>query len=393
MKSVGLALAFAVCTFQLGAASIREFCDRAERREPLTVVYFGCSLTWGANASDPNRTSWRALSGEKLRRQYPNTPFRFIDASIGGTSSDSAVFRVERDVLAYKPDLVFVDFTANDNEYACDDMMSRSLEGIFRQLLRSRPSCAVAYVVLPRMKTVKETDVSTLKRYREHLGLATAYNIPIADILGELRGRVARGKLDFESIWPKELKDVTHPFDPGYALYADIVWKSLFENPSSHRSYLIEKSVFPETYRHLLRKSFSGIELPEGWRKTMCSLRAGTYDFLCSRWLDDLVEAAPGAKPFMIRFTGETCLVFGESHKSSGRAKFVVDGKVVSEEDCGAMGRQFDPSAWLVVNLGKFSVGEHDLQIVPELQEGQNLRIGFVGIAGSEQVELKGCSE
>lgn len=44
------------------AVSVAGFCEKAERREPLTVAFFGGSLTWGANATDPNVTSWR---GEK----------------------------------------------------------------------------------------------------------------------------------------------------------------------------------------------------------------------------------------------------------------------------------------------------------------------------------------
>ena len=67
--------------------SVAGFCERAERREPLTVAFFGGSLTWGANATDPNITSWRGRICERLRKTYPNTPFRFVDAAIGGTGS------------------------------------------------------------------------------------------------------------------------------------------------------------------------------------------------------------------------------------------------------------------------------------------------------------------
>ena len=36
--------------------SVAGFIRRAEAGERLNVVWFGGSLTWGANASDPNRT-------------------------------------------------------------------------------------------------------------------------------------------------------------------------------------------------------------------------------------------------------------------------------------------------------------------------------------------------
>ena len=42
------------------AASFAEFDARARAGENLTVAYFGCSLMWSANASEPIETeTWR----------------------------------------------------------------------------------------------------------------------------------------------------------------------------------------------------------------------------------------------------------------------------------------------------------------------------------------------
>ena len=95
----------------------------------MSVVFFGGSLTWGANASDPQRTSYRALMGDYLRAKYPKTPFVFHDAAIGGTGSKLGMFRLERDVLSRKPDLVFLDFSANDDQVGTDIQTLASYEG------------------------------------------------------------------------------------------------------------------------------------------------------------------------------------------------------------------------------------------------------------------------
>src|SRR5689334_1200465 len=95
--------------------SFGEFDRRATEGQALTVVFFGGSLTWGANASDPQRTSYRALMGQYLKDKYPKAHINCVDAAIGGTGSKLGMFRLERDVLSYKPDLVFLDFTANDD--------------------------------------------------------------------------------------------------------------------------------------------------------------------------------------------------------------------------------------------------------------------------------------
>ncbi|MFA6293503.1 MAG: SGNH/GDSL hydrolase family protein, partial [Victivallales bacterium] len=96
------------------AASFAEFDRKAKAGENLSVVFFGGSLTWGANASDPLKTSFRGLMGKYLTEKYPKAHFSFHDAAIGGTGSDLGLFRLERDVLSKKPDLVFLDFTVND---------------------------------------------------------------------------------------------------------------------------------------------------------------------------------------------------------------------------------------------------------------------------------------
>ena len=50
--------------------------------------------TWGANASDPQITSYRGLMTQWLREKYPSTAITFYDAAIGGTGSQLGMFRM-----------------------------------------------------------------------------------------------------------------------------------------------------------------------------------------------------------------------------------------------------------------------------------------------------------
>ncbi|MDR0902240.1 MAG: SGNH/GDSL hydrolase family protein, partial [Opitutaceae bacterium] len=120
-----LALGVANCEKQIPSmtplSTVSGFAARAEKGAPLSVVFFGGSLTYGTNASDPQTTSFRALTARWLRDKYPRSSFVFHDAAIGGTGSQLGLFRLERDVLARKPDLVFLDFTVNDNLHGKDE--------------------------------------------------------------------------------------------------------------------------------------------------------------------------------------------------------------------------------------------------------------------------------
>src|ERR1051325_5927999 len=130
----GLLLAGIIAMLNCHAAtpSFKSFDERAKAGEKLNVVFFGASLTWGANASDPQQTSYRALIGKRLEETYPQAHFKFWDAAIGGTNSQLGVFRFERDVLSHKPDLVFIDFSANDDINSADEETLSSYESLVR---------------------------------------------------------------------------------------------------------------------------------------------------------------------------------------------------------------------------------------------------------------------
>lgn len=84
--------------------------------KPVTIGYFGSSITEGYGASDPATTSWRARTTRYLRERFPGSAVTEINAAIGGTGSDLGAFRCSEDLLSKNPDLVFVEFAVNDHE-------------------------------------------------------------------------------------------------------------------------------------------------------------------------------------------------------------------------------------------------------------------------------------
>ena len=381
------------------AASVAGFCARAERGERLTVVFLGGSLTWGANASDPNRTSWRARIAGKLESRFPNAHFKFVDAAIGGTGSGLGVFRLTRDVLVHRPDLVFLDCTVNDNAYLSGDGNSCSFEGIVRQLMDRAHGCGVIVpVILLTRKTVEESDEAKIARRVEHLRLASRYSLASADVLGEMRRRREEGGLDLDRVWPRELGDDVHPHDWGYGLYADIIWNQVFEKPSEACSVLPADWNFAPKYRHVVRFDLTDATcacLPTGWRRDFCSLRAGTFDFLCSRWMDGVAVAANRGEvaPLKADFKGEVLLLFGESTVQSARCEVIVDGVRVAQRDTAELGKAFAPSAYLVWGIGTDfeAEKEHTLEIRPIFDGNgeKELRLNSICVAGRSEAWVR----
>ena len=125
-----------------GAAGERRnigiFFDKLRAGLPVTVAYLGGSITAGAGASNPEKSSFRAMVTDWLRKNHPKSEITELNAAINNTGSGGGslygALRARRDVIAYKPDLVFVEFAVNDTNE--DEAAARkAIEGLLRQLL------------------------------------------------------------------------------------------------------------------------------------------------------------------------------------------------------------------------------------------------------------------
>ncbi len=198
-------------------ADFARFDRRARAGEHLNVVFFGASLTWGANASDPQLTSFRGLVAQRLEAAYPKARFKFWDAAIGGTGSQLGVFRLERDVLRRNPDLVFLDFSANDGISDANPETLASYESLVRRIILEA-GAPVVQVIFPFMWDVTKGNTDGMKRREAHHAISKAYNTAIGDAIVLCQERVKSGQTTAQKLWPF---DGVHPGDQGYVVFAD----------------------------------------------------------------------------------------------------------------------------------------------------------------------------
>ena len=309
------------------AASFAEFDRRARADERLTVVFFGASLTWGANASDPQQTSYRANMARKFEAAYPNAHFSFYDAAIGGTDSRLGVFRLERDVLRRKPDLVFLDFSANDDVYSDEIEKHASYESLVRRIVLDA-GAPVVQVIFPFKWNVKPGEMAKMKRRDAHLEISRAYNTAVGDAIALANARVEAKQTTPDLLWHI---DGAHPGDDGYALFADAAWQG-FQDGVQRKlvcrapAQMLHAPTFMQNAR--VRISSLG-PLPEGWKEGIPNRTSAWYDGLMSRWLDDEAIASKNAAPLKLKFQGSFVQLFGEESVKSGRYRVFIDGQPV----------------------------------------------------------------
>ena len=358
--------------------SFAGFDQRATAGQRLNVVFFGASLTWGANATDPQMTSYRARVAQQMEASYPQAHFTFWDAAIGGPGSQLGVFRLDRDVLRHNPDLVFLDFSANDNIYHDTPELLASYESLVRRII-TEGHAPVVQMILPFGANVQAADFDRMKRRTAHLAIAQAYHTAVGDAILLAVERVRSGATTIDALWSS---DWGHPGDLGYQLFADAAWAAFQDGVNRQLVCAAPgKMLHAETYLKNSRVRLSSLgKLPPGWRCGAPNLTSAYFDMLMSRWLDDEVissnrEAVKGADgkvtlvaqavgPLQVRFRGTMVMLFGESTLKSGKYRASIDGKPLAQLSSVEM---HPPLEFDSAGLASRSKGNtHHVQVIAE---------------------------
>ena len=308
--------------------SFAEFDRRAREGEALSVVFFGGSLTWGANASDPNLTSYRGRMCAYLRDRYPAARFVFHDAAIGGTGSDLGVFRMQRDVLSRKPDLVFLDFMANDGIDTDDPVPSCFYEHIVRTLVGSGiPVAQMEFVFRFNLEGKDGLGEYDLVRRPLYKRLAAAYSLPEADLAPFLLERFRDGRASPASVWPQ---DAAHPYDDGYALFFECARGAFDRAVSDGTVCRIPEKPLYGTVTDLRRTRLHDLPLPAGWSRRDTYRTSLWFDGLSSRWMDAVAVASGDAPaPIHVELPATFIGLFGEANDKALDVRIDADGSPV----------------------------------------------------------------
>jgi lysophospholipase L1-like esterase len=287
-----------------------------EAGDSVTIAYFGGSITWGATASDPLTTSWRALVTRGLEDLFPRARIRAVDAAIGGQPSKLGVFRVDRDVIPHRPDLCFVEFAVND--WGAPDS-AETIEGIVRKLLRSRPDMAIVPVLIG-----SGNSYAVSPSQPRQIELARHYGLPFIDVATPVQERIAAG-LDVKAI----LTDGCHPNDAGYRLYADLVLERLaaLARFTGTPAAVPAAALTPNRYESATMLELSQLPDLGGWRADTPSLVGTWFDHQPSRWHSSSVVPAAAGAELAVDLDCSGLGLYYEATRGGGTIVLAADGK------------------------------------------------------------------
>lgn len=326
--------------------------EKLKKDKKLTIAYFGGSITAGAGASDASKTSWRALTTDWFKKNFPEAKVSEVNAAIGGTGSDLGAFRCQAHVTSKDPDLVFVEFAVNDDGRA-EQRVKRSLEGIVRHIWISNPWAEIV-LVYTTTKTLAPAYAKgeVPKAVGYHQAIAAHYSIPEINVGRDLAEQITRG----EGTWESLTTDGVHPSDAGYAVYM----KSIAGFLESHRNDTVSPPLI-DLRDALTQDPLSGAFMQDaamlstpGWEKEEKSL-AGQYPHYISASLPDT--------ELVHKFTGTTVGVFWLIAPDSGDIEWSIDdGKPTRLSSWDKYALKFTRAGYAIL-ADDLPSGEHTLKI------------------------------
>ena len=178
---------------------------KAQSGEKVTVAYLGGSITEGISAGADG--CYAKLTYDYFAQKFgTGDNVQYVNAGLSGTPSKLGILRLDRDVLAYEPDICFIEFAVNDGTEAD---YQNAYESIVRTLLQKNITPVLLF-------SVAENDHSA-QDYMKQIG--EFYHLPMISYCDALRYLFANNRMT----WKDFSDDQSHPNTEGHKLVASMV--------------------------------------------------------------------------------------------------------------------------------------------------------------------------
>ncbi|MBN2640299.1 MAG: hypothetical protein JXR78_01460 [Victivallales bacterium] len=322
-------------------AGMPNFIAKLNAGKEVIIGYLGGSIT----AQD----GWRVLSRKWFQKEYPKAKVKEIHAAIGGTGSNLGVFRLEHDVLKYKPDLLFVEFAVNDAG-AQPENIKKAMEGIVRKTWKMYPDCDICFVYTITFRDIEQLNKGKMKRSASAMEeVADYYHIPSIHLGLEVAKLVKEGKVDMKAqkvemtrVSGDELneksvmpigkdgkipfsKDGVHPYtDTGHTFYLNAIVRSMpdiIKAGSSPVAHKVGKPMLTDNWENAGMYPLSDAKMSGKWTPTADSLAQRFGKRMPKLW-----KGEPGAE-LEFKFTGTKVAIYDLLGPDCGNLEIILDGK------------------------------------------------------------------
>ncbi len=337
--------------------------------KPLNISYIGGSITQQGQYTTPLNSKLSAF----LRANNADRAISYNLQGIGGTGSDLGVYRLEKDVIAKNPDLVFIEFAVNDSS---SENAAATMEGMIRKLMRLPHQ---PMIVLLDLTTKGHESLASIEKWEP---LMKEYKIGYVNVAEYLIANEASAENPTGFVWTtKDLEtypqataltgsDGVHPNSDGGKIYAEYIYKEISENPENFfkKMTYVKNPVSGKEYNNPGMISWRNAQYDENW-----AVKSGM------KWAfaDDQAAALVGGATLTFKFTGTTIgLYWGKNNKATGGTYSIDNGAYTGNVSAmfAAVSSEMPMPSIIKNDLPE---GEHTITITANSAEDINFKFGY----------------
>lgn len=368
---------------------------KLKKGETVTIAYFGGSITAAPG--------YRVKTFKWFKDTFPKATLVEVHAAIGGTGSDLGAFRCGTDVVAKKPDLVFVEFNINDGS-PTNEFRKATMEGIVRQLwaAESKPEIVFLYTTSRDLNNARGSHPAVAKYYGIpdidlQPPLIEALNRP--DLPKPTEAQLADKKFNWNAKGQIFMNDSVHPNDLGHTIYTETIVAYLKTQIDAKPSPLpkLGAPYVSDEFAHAAMIPASKAKLTGNWEVLEPSKQG-----LLARYTEGTINARGAGDALEFEFEGTAIGLFLNVQKDGGKFEWTIDDGVNEPGDKAyggpkgakkgkndtAPGPYFARNSYAMLSCG-LKPGKHTLKIKvleehDKTSTGDRLLIGYFLIAGTK---------
>ncbi|MDF2485398.1 MAG: lysophospholipase L1-like esterase [Herbinix sp.] len=287
---------------------IKSVLKKAEAGEHITFAFLGGSITEGYKVGREN--CYGKIFSEKFGGEYSSIDnIHSINAGLAGTDSLMGLIRVERDVLQYKPDLIFVEFAVNDIK---DALHREAYESLLLRLLKSEKMPAILLIF------VRAQAGYTCQGQMQAAG--EYYHLPMISISDAISLMMEEENM----LWSDYADDHIHPHKQGNILIADCILHYISKVNAMSSDTELELPVEP-----LYGDSYVTMQLIDAENALLSDHGDFKPDKRTYQFVHGLMHGkVAGKQPFLLRIKAKHLFViYRESNDTNaGCADVYIDG-------------------------------------------------------------------
>lgn len=350
-------------------ARLAKAMKKALNGEPLTVAYFGGSITQGSSAG--NDLCYARLTTNWFEKTFPDSKITYVNAGIGATGSYIGVYRADRDVTCKDPDIVFVDFSVNDTTEHTQRNIA-SYDGVMRKLWFSESAPAIVTIAMTM------EDGTSFQKY--HSEVTEAYDIPMISYHDAILDVIGNGHI----VWDDISDDNIHPNIPGHAVLTEMITSYLqsvlddIDNIDTEAESDLSVPFNSDKY------STAGLIVPGSPENTVCTgwdIKQENFGNFGDCWRIMSKDGSfDGIEPLTFEVEAKSIGVFyGKMTAKGGTFDVVVDGdlvKTINSDFKGGWGNYVEADE--IIDFDE--CGRHTVEIVPHSGEKSVFTISALAI-------------